>query len=64
MLGKFSKKQAAPRYAKVELMAHAQALFACKPEVVAGALCDKEQVDYSIDEAKQIIQQFIQRKVK
>jgi hypothetical protein len=64
MLGKFSKKQAEPKYAKEELMAHAQALFACKSEVVAGALCDKEQADYTIDETKQIIQQFMQRKVK
>jgi len=64
MLGKFSKKQAAPKYSKEELVSHAQALFHCQPEVVVGALSDNSQDDYTIDEVHSLIQQFNQRKVK
>ncbi|TCZ70971.1 hypothetical protein E0485_23065 [Paenibacillus albiflavus] len=64
MLGKFTKKQAAPKYSKEELVSHAQVLFNCQPEVVVGALSDNTQDDYTIEEVQTLIQQFNQRMVK
>lgn len=52
------------KYAKEELAIHSQALFNCKPEVVTGALYDSKQNEFTIEEVKQLIHQFMQRKVK
>lgn len=57
-------KQAAPRYTRAELMNHAEALFAVKAEVLHGALYEAAQETFSIEEAKERINQFMKAKVK
>ncbi|SHN74677.1 hypothetical protein SAMN04487896_3522 [Paenibacillus sp. ov031] len=57
-------KQAAPQYTRGELMNHAEALFAVKAEVLYGALYEAAQETFSIEEAKERINQFMKAKVK
>ncbi|MFB8372536.1 hypothetical protein [Paenibacillus taichungensis] len=57
-------KQAAPQYSRAELMNHAEALFAVKAEVLYGALYEAAQGTFSIEEAKERINQFMKAKVK
>lgn len=54
----------APRYPISELSAHAEALFSVQPEVLAGALHGVNGKELSIDEAKRLIKQFLEKKVK
>ncbi|MGO4269012.1 hypothetical protein AB4Z22_04045 [Paenibacillus sp. TAF58] len=58
------KAAVAVLYAKEELMTYSQELFACTPEVLCGALHGKTETAFTIDEAKQFIQNFLQRKVQ
>ncbi|NQX60434.1 hypothetical protein [Paenibacillus qinlingensis] len=51
-------------YAKEELISHSQVLFACPSEVLIGALHGKTETAFTIAEAKQFIQNFLQRKVQ
>ena len=53
-----------PRYSREELLANAEALFSVKPEVLAGALHGNERKELTIEEAKQLVDQFLKRKVK
>lgn len=46
-----------------QLMAHAEALFGVKPEVVAGALHGVRHVALTLDEARSFVSQFMKRKV-
>ncbi|WP_256984863.1 hypothetical protein [Paenibacillus taichungensis] len=57
-------KQAVPQYTRAELMNHAEALFAIKAEVLYGALYEAAQETFSIEEAKEHINQFMKAKVK
>lgn len=57
-------KQAVPQYSRAELMNHAEALFAVKAEVLYGALYEAAQETFSIEEAKERINQFMKAKVK
>ncbi|PWW45177.1 MULTISPECIES: hypothetical protein [Paenibacillus] len=57
-------KQATPQYTRAELMNHAEALFAVKAEVLYGALYEAAQETFSIEEAKERINQFMKAKVK
>ncbi|UPK45197.1 hypothetical protein KET34_06795 [Paenibacillus pabuli] len=57
-------KQAASQYTRAELMNHAEALFAVKAEVLYGALYEAAQETFSIEEAKERINQFMKAKVK
>ncbi|WP_256758693.1 hypothetical protein [Cohnella sp. WQ 127256] len=50
-------------YNQDELINHAQALFQVNPEVVAGAFHQAEQDQFTIDEAKRLIGQFLKGKV-
>ncbi|PIH59525.1 hypothetical protein [Paenibacillus sp. LK1] len=59
-----NNKQAAPQYTQAELMNHAEALFAVKAEVLYGALYEAAQETFSIEEAKERINQFMKAKVK
>lgn len=52
-----------PAYARQELQAHAEALFGCKPEAVAGALLGCASDYLTIDEAAAIVRTFLKRKV-
>lgn len=45
-------------------MNHAEALFAVKAEVLYGALYEAAQETFSIEEAKERINQFMKAKVK
>lgn len=62
--GKTEKAVEAAFYTKEELMTHSQELFACTPEVLIGALHGKTETAFTIDETKQFIQNFLQRKVQ
>lgn len=53
-----------PKYHRDELVAHSVSLFGVQPEVIAGALHDSDQTDFTIDEMRDMIDQFLMRKVK
>ncbi|MBE7681103.1 MULTISPECIES: hypothetical protein [Paenibacillus] len=57
-------KQPDPQYTRVELMNHAEALFAVKAEVLHGALYEAAQQTFSIEETQVRINQFMKAKVK
>lgn len=54
----------APKYSREELLANAEAIFAVKPEVLAGALHGREEKEFTIDEVKSLVNKFLERKVK
>ncbi|XID92496.1 hypothetical protein ACF3MZ_29210 [Paenibacillaceae bacterium WGS1546] len=61
-----SKKTAvreAAAYDRDELVRNAEALFRAKPEAVAGALHDAGQTNFTVDEARRLVGQFLKRKV-
>lgn len=58
-----SPRPAPQTYTREELLANAEALFAVKPEVVAGALHGFRNDRLTIDETERKIRQFQQRKV-
>lgn len=58
------KAPAATKYPREELLANAEALFGCKPEVVAGALHGNNQQEFAVDELRKLIDDFLKRQVK
>ncbi|MGQ8870867.1 hypothetical protein [Paenibacillus sp. TSA_86.1] len=64
-MASFMKKKppVPPQYTRVELMNHAEALFAVKAEVLVGALHEAAQQTFSIEEAQASINQFLKAKV-
>ncbi|AYO30805.1 hypothetical protein D2962_09455 [Biomaibacter acetigenes] len=52
-----------PKYSREELLENAEALFNCKPEVIAGALHGNKQREFTVDEMKKLINDFLKRKV-
>jgi hypothetical protein len=52
-----------PKYTLAELTAYSDALFGCRPEVVAGAVHGKQQNEYTVVEMRQLINNFLNRKV-
>lgn len=52
-----------PKYSLAELTAYSHELFQCRPEVVAGAVQGKTQNEYSVEELRQLINNFLNRKV-
>ncbi|UKS24887.1 hypothetical protein LOZ80_25200 [Paenibacillus sp. HWE-109] len=61
--GKQIESAEAASYPKEELIAQSQALFACQPEVLIGALHGSIETDFTLEAANQCIQNFLQRKV-
>jgi len=57
------KKDYEATYARDELIAHAAALFQAKPEAVAGALHASDKHQFTIDEARRLVGQFLKGKV-
>lgn len=55
--------QVVPKYPKEELVQNAQALFLVKPEVLQGALFLSDSIEMTVQEAKQLLDQFLKRKV-
>lgn len=51
-------------YSKEELMANSRELFACTPEVLAGAWHGSAESGFTIEGTKELIQNFLQRKVQ
>lgn len=51
-------------YGRDELVRNAEALFRAKPEAVAGALHDADQTNFTVDEARRLVGQFLKRKVQ
>lgn len=56
-------EEQASKYPKKELIASAYAIFGVMPEVVAGALHGNEAQELTLDEVKQAIKEFLERKV-
>lgn len=44
------------------LRANARSLFGVSPHAVAGALSEGRKVNYSVDEAKGLVREFLKRK--
>lgn len=63
-LPKHTPQTGLPEYTREELLAGSEALFAVKPEVIAGALFGSSRNTYSIEETGRLIRQFQQRKVQ
>lgn|GEM_PF-866280 len=51
------------RYSREELLASTEALFGVKREVLLAALVGDKRTEYSVDEVKNLINEFSQRKV-
>lgn len=58
-----SKRVQEPKYPLEELLENSEALFQCKPEVIAGALFGNEQKEFTIQELQDLIDKFLKRKV-
>jgi hypothetical protein len=63
MFGKKSTDPENPKYSLEELMSYSDSLFKCRPEVVAGAVHGRNQNEYSVEELRQLINNFLNRKV-
>ncbi len=59
------KKEAmqAPKYPKDELLANAETLFGVKPEVIAGAVHGNAQAEFTLDEMRKLVNDFLKRRV-
>lgn len=53
-----------PVYSITEITAHAEALAGVKPEVMAGAFHGIDQEMLTVIEAKSLVQQFLEKRVK
>lgn len=53
----------APRYPIKELSDNSETLFSVRPEVLAGALHGGESKELTVNEAKRLVKQFLERKV-
>lgn len=56
-------QQSAPKYPREELLANAEVLFGVKPEVMAGALHGNDQTEFTVDEMRKLVEQFLKRRV-
>lgn len=52
-----------PKYPLADLAANSDTLFQCRPEVVAGAVCGNSQNEFTVAELRQLINNFLNRKV-
>lgn len=52
------------KYPKEELLSHAEALFGVKREVLAAAMSTDRALEYTVDGAKSILEDFMGRSVK
>lgn len=52
-----------PKYPRNELLANAKALFNCKPEVIAGALHGNDKAEFTVEEMRKMIDNFLKRRV-
>ncbi|WP_084665619.1 hypothetical protein [Thermanaeromonas toyohensis] len=52
-----------PKYSREELISNAEVLFGVKPEVLAGALYGNDRKEFTIDEMRQLIKAFLERRV-
>lgn len=51
------------KYSREELQANVEALFGVKKEVLVAAMSQDKRTEYSVDEAKALIKNFMKRKV-
>ncbi|RCX22605.1 hypothetical protein DFP94_101185 [Fontibacillus phaseoli] len=58
-----SKSKTTPVYSLNELAENSQSLLGVKSEVLTGALHGAHQESFGVQEAKQLVQQFLKRKV-
>lgn len=63
MVMKTNVEPAEPKYPLAELTAYSDALFQCRPEVVTGAVHGKHQNEYTVKEMRQLINNFLNRRV-
>ncbi|WP_276355408.1 hypothetical protein [Cohnella caldifontis] len=62
MAGK-KKESRSEKYGRELLVGQAEALFGVKPETAAGALHDRHGAEFTLDEARSFVSQFMKRKV-
>jgi hypothetical protein len=62
-LGDKRKAAKAAKYGRDELIRQARALFGVSPDAAAGALSAEARDALTVNEARQIIKQFLNRKV-
>lgn len=55
--------ESTPVYSLNELAENSQSLLGVKPEVLTGAVHGTTQDSFGVQEAKQLVQQFLKRKV-
>lgn len=53
----------APKYPREELLGNAEALFNCRPEVIAGALHGNDKAEFTVQEMQKMIDDFLKRRV-
>jgi hypothetical protein len=58
-----AKKNEESKYSRNELLAHSEALFAYKPEVLTGAWLGRTETEFTLEEMKSCITKFLKRKV-
>lgn len=51
------------KYSVSEMCEHSQELFGIYPEIICGAMLGKENEEHTIDEMKEIIDNFMKKEV-
>jgi len=57
------KEVSSPLYSLQEMMENSEPVLGVKPEVLAGAVAGMKQDALRIEEAKELVQQFLRKKV-
>ncbi|MBY9080997.1 hypothetical protein KIH86_07575 [Paenibacillus sp. HN-1] len=61
--GNTKEAETATKYPVQELLDHSVALFLYGPEVLSGALYDREIKELTVDEARTLISKFLNKRV-
>lgn len=57
------KETSSPLYSLQEMLENSVAILGVKPEVLVGAIAGMEQDAFRIEEAEELVQQFLRKKV-
>lgn len=57
------KEASSPLYSLQEMMENSEPILGVKPEVLAGAVAGMKQDALRIEEAEELVQQFLRKKV-
>ena len=56
------KEASSPLYSLQEMMENSEPILGVKPEVLAGAVAGMKQDAFRIEEAEELVQQFLRKK--